>query len=387
MIVKTATRIQQVEEYYFSAKLRQIREMNRRGAQVLNLGIGSPDLEPDGGVLEVLQREGVREGNHAYQSYRGIDELRLAFAKWYERYFGVSLNPEGEVLPLLGSKEGLMHIAMSFLEEGDEALVPNPGYPAYAAVTRLAGAKPLFYELSEERGWWPDLQALEREDLSRVKVMWLNYPHMPTGAAAAVSLFEELVAFAERHQMLLVNDNPYAFILNEPLSLLSVPRAKGVAVELNSLSKSHNMAGWRIGMLAGAAPYLDAVLRFKSNMDSGMFKPLQLAAAEALALKDDWYQRQNAIYAARREKVYELLDCLGCHYDRNAGGLFVWARVPDAYSSAYALSDELLEKARVFITPGGIFGSAGERYVRVSLCQEEAVVAEALERLMWTLRV
>ena len=381
MIVKTATRIQQVQEYYFSAKLRQIREMNRRGAEVLNLGIGSPDLDPDRSVLEVLQRESMREGNHAYQSYRGIDELRLAFAKWYERYFGVSLNPAGELLPLLGSKEGLMHIAMSFLEEGDQALVPNPGYPAYAAVTRLASAKPFFYELRGERSWWPDLQALEQEDLSKVKVMWLNYPHMPTGAAASVSLFEELVAFAERHQILLVNDNPYAFILNEPLSLLSVPRAKEVAVELNSLSKSHNMAGWRMGMLAGAAPYLEAVLRFKSNMDSGMFKPLQLAAVKALTLSDEWYRRQNAIYAARREKVYELLDFLACRYDRNAGGLFVWAQVPDAYPSAYALSDELLEKARVFITPGGIFGSAGERYVRVSLCQEEEVVVEALERV------
>ena len=225
------------------------------------------------------------------------------------------------------------------------------------------------------------MQALEQEDLSKVKVMWLNYPHMPTGAAASVSLFEELVAFAERHQILLVNDNPYAFILNEPLSLLSVPRAKEVAVELNSLSKSHNMAGWRMGMLAGAAPYLEAVLRFKSNMDSGMFKPLQLAAVKALTLSDEWYRRQNAIYAARREKVYELLDFLACRYDRNAGGLFVWAQVPDAYPSAYALSDELLEKARVFITPGGIFGSAGERYVRVSLCQEEEVVVEALERV------
>ncbi len=381
MIVQTAARIGRVQEYYFSAKLRQIREMNREGLPVLNLGIGSPDMAPDGEVLEVLQRESGLGGNHAYQSYVGIEDLREAFAKWYARYFGVSLDAEGEILPLLGSKEGLMHLAMSFLEEGDEALVPNPAYPTYEAVTRLAGAEPVFYELGEKGAWLPDLEALAQRDLSRVKIMWLNYPHMPTGACATPSFFEELTAFAERHEILLVNDNPYAFVLNEPLSLLSVPGAKAVAVELNSLSKSHNMAGWRIGMLAGAKPYVQAVLKFKSNMDSGMFKPLQLAAARALALGDEWYQKQNEEYAARRKKVYELLDLLGCVYDEKCGGLFVWAKVPDGCESGYALSDVLLEETRVFITPGGIFGSAGHGYVRVSLCNVEEVFEEAIKRI------
>ncbi len=381
MIVHVARRIEHVAEYYFSQKLRQIQQMNELGEPVLNLGIGSPDLPPEEGVLKELSREVLESDHHAYQSYIGLPELRRAFAKWYSDYFEVSLDADCEVLPLMGSKEGLMHIAMSFLEEGDEVLVPNPAYPAYAAVSHLAGARVRYYDLSEEKSWLPELEVLEREDLQGVKIMWLNYPHMPTGASASKALFAELVAFAERHKMLLVNDNPYAFILNRPLSILSVPGAKRVALELNSLSKSHNMAGWRIGMLAGAAPYLQAVLRFKSNMDSGMFKPLQLAAAKALSLGRAWYAQQNEVYAARREKAFELLDLLRCSYDGSAGGLFVWAKIPERFAFAEVFSDLLLEKARVFITPGMVFGSRGQRYLRMSLCNEESVFEEAASRV------
>ncbi len=381
MIAKPARRLDSVEEYYFSVKLKQIDRMNRRGAQVLNLGIGSPDLDPAEEVLEVLSKKAIQSGNHAYQSYRGLPALRQAFAKWYARYFDVRLDPETEVLPLMGSKEGLMHLAMSFLEEGDKVLVPNPAYPAYAAVSRLAGAEVVYYDLKAEHGWRPDFSSLEQLDLRRVKLMWLNYPNMPTGARATKELFSRWIAFAERHKILLVHDNPYAFILNEPLSMLSLPGAKRVVLELNSLSKSHNLAGWRVGVLAGAAPYLQTVLQFKSNMDSGMFKPLQLAAAKALELGEAWYQRQNDIYTKRREKVFELLSILGCTYDKDGGGLFVWARIPEGWKDAHELSDELLHAARIFITPGHIFGSGGQRYLRISLCCSESVLLEAIRRL------
>ncbi len=381
MIVKPARRLDRVEEYYFSVKLKQIREMNLRGMQVLNLGIGSPDLDPAAEVLAVLAKEGSRSGNHAYQSYRGLPELRQAFAKWYSRHFGVSLHAETEVLPLMGSKEGLMHLAMSFLEEGDKALVPNPAYPAYAAVSRLAGAEVVYYDLKEENAWRPDFSSLEQMDLSEVKIMWLNYPNMPTGARASRALFESWIAFAERHKILLVHDNPYAFILSQPFSILSLPGAKQVALELNSLSKSHNMAGWRVGVLTGSASYLQEVLKFKSNMDSGMFKPLQLAAVRALKLGASWYERQNAVYAERRQRVFELLDLLGCTYDRAGSGLFVWAKIPDAWLDAEELSEHLLHTARIFITPGHIFGSRGKRYLRISLCLEKEVLSEALRRI------
>ncbi len=382
MIVRPASRLAQVREYYFSKKLREIAEMNRRGPAVLNLGVGSPDLAPPPAALEHLHRSSRRPDAHRYQSYTGLPELRAAFARWYLRHFGVSLDAECEVLPLIGSKEGIMHLAMTWLEPGDEVLVPDPGYPAYAAASRLAGAAVRPYALRPAHGWLPDLEALARTDLRRVKLMWVNYPHMPTGTAASWAFFEELVAFAHRHRILLVNDNPYSFILNErPLSILSVAGARQVALELNSLSKSHNMAGWRIGMLAGKAEYLREVLRFKSNMDSGMFKPAQLAAVAALDAPDEWYRALNAEYRQRRTLAESLLRALGCWFEPRQVGMFLWASVPEGHTDGFAFSEEVLHRARVFLTPGGIFGEQGKAWVRVSLCNPPPVWREAMQRL------
>ncbi|MCB0637461.1 MAG: aminotransferase class I/II-fold pyridoxal phosphate-dependent enzyme [Lewinella sp.] len=356
--------------------------MKAAGHPVINLGIGSPDLPPHPSVVETLHAHSAHHGNHAYQSYQGLPELREAFTGWYDRYFGVKLNPANEVLPLIGSKEGIMHISMAFLNPGDEVLVPNPGYPTYSSATELTGARIRHYYLSADHGWQPDLETLAQQDLSRVKIMWVNYPHMPTGTPADRAFFTRLVDFARTHRILLVNDNPYAFILNDhPCSLLSVPGAMDVALELNSLSKAHNMAGWRVGMLAGAAPYLETVLRFKSNMDSGMFKPVQLAAVQALQLDQSWYDELNDAYRRRRELAQQLLHTLGCTFDEAQVGMFVWARVPTTHSDGYALSDEILYNHHVFLTPGGIFGSQGERYVRISLCSKEKVLEEAIERI------
>lgn len=380
--IQTASRLGQVEEYYFSRKLREIAQMRAEGKDVLNLGIGSPDLPPAPEVIEILHQTSNSAGNHGYQSYSGIPELRQAFAGWYQKWFEVELDPNAEILPLIGSKEGIMHISMTYLEAGDEVLVPNPGYPTYSSVARLTGASIRHYSLSAETAWFPDLRALEKEDLSRVKIMWVNYPNMPTGTPASKAFFTELVEFARRNEILIVNDNPYAFILNDnPVSLLSVPGAMDVAMELNSLSKSHNMAGWRVGMLAGRKEFLDNVLRFKSNMDSGMFRPQQLAAAKALSLPESWYRDLNAIYTQRRAKVFALLDQLECTYKTDQVGMFVWAEIPDYYANGFTLSDKVLEMTHVFITPGGIFGSHGNRYVRVSLCSTEAVFTEALDRI------
>jgi len=379
--IRPAKRLGAVKEYYFSQKLRQLAAMKSRGLPVLNLGIGSPDLPPHPSVLAALEEAGREPGSHAYQSYRGHEKLRQAFVAWYARHFAVELDAETEVLPLIGSKEGLMHIAMTYLESGDEVLVPNPGYPAYRAVSELAGARVREYLLDADNGWLPDLSKLERLNLERVKLLWLNYPHMPTGARAERALFAELVEFAHRHRILLVHDNPYGFILNDrPLSLLSVPGAREVALELNSLSKSHNMAGWRIGMVAGRREFIDNLLRFKSNMDSGMFKPLQLAAAVALSLPPEWYSSLNAAYARRRALAWQLLEALGCPFDRKGAGMFVWAGVPRGYSDGFAFSDELLDAAHLFITPGGIFGSQGRRFVRLSLCSPEETFQEAIGR-------
>jgi len=381
-IITPASRLGIVEEYYFSRKLREIAQMRAAGKEVLNLGIGSPDLPPSEAVIEELSKHARRPDVHAYQSYNGIPELRRALAAWYAEYFGVHLDPEGEVLPLIGSKEGILHISMSYLEAGDEVLVPNPGYPAYRAVAHLTGANIRDYLLEAGRGWTADLDALAREDLTKVKLMWLNYPNMPTGAPADPGYFCDLVDFARTYRILLVNDNPYTFILNDlQVSLLSTPGAMEVALELNSLSKAHNMAGWRVGMLAGRKPYLDTVLRFKSNMDSGMFKPLQLAAARAVQEPPEWYDELNAIYRQRREVVLQLLDALGCHADPGQVGMFVWAKIPAGFTDGYALSDEILEKAHVFITPGGIFGSMGDPYIRVSLCSDREIYLEALRRV------
>lgn len=382
MQIEVAQRLQHTEEYYFSKKLREIDAMNKRGAQVINLGIGSPDMPPHPDVLQVLKDEASKTSTHGYQSYRGVAVLREAMADWYVRYYQVHLNPQTEILPLIGSKEGIVHICMTYLQEGDEVLIPNPGYPAYTSAVRISGATAISYELRAEENWQPDFEALEERDLSKVKMMWVNYPHMPTGASATLALFEKLVAFGKKHHILICHDNPYSFILNDkPLSLMAVPEAKEVAIELNSLSKSSNMAGWRIGMLIADEKRIDEILRFKSNMDSGMFLPLQLAAATALRLDPSWYSELNTVYSRRREKVFRILDILGCTYDLSQVGLFVWAKVPESHTDGYVLSDHILKNAHVFLTPGGIFGSAGIPYIRISLCAKEEVFDQAIERI------
>ncbi|AIZ62718.1 hypothetical protein PK28_01715 [Hymenobacter sp. DG25B] len=383
MQVSVASRLHHTQEYYFSQKLREIEGLNKAGAPVINLGIGSPDMPPHPRVIAALNTAAQLPNTHAYQNYKGVPALRQAMADWYQRFYGVALNPEAEVLPLLGSKEGIIHISMTFLEAGDEVLIPNPGYPAYRAAAQLSGATPVDYDLTAANHWLPDLEALAQQDLSRVKLMWVNYPHMPTGTPPDAAFFARLVAFATAHNILLVHDNPYSFIMNQepPQSLLAVPGAREVVLELNSLSKSHNMAGWRVGMLLGRADLLQEVLRFKSNLDSGMFLPVQLAAIEALQLDESWYVELNAHYAARRELVFELLETIGCSFTRQQVGLFVWAAIPAGYADGFALSDELLPAARVFLTPGGIFGTNGNGFIRVSLCQPTAVLQAALGRI------
>ncbi len=380
--IKNSNRLGEVKEYYFSTKLREIAEMNAQGNDIINLGIGSPDLAPHASVIEALNQHAILPQNHAYQSYKGLPELRQAFSRWYHRFFHATLDADKEILPLMGSKEGIMHISMSFLNEGDEVLVPNPGYPAYAAVTRLAGGTIRNYNLTADKQWLPDLEALEQQDLSKVKIMWINYPNMPTGAAGSREIFQSLIDFAYRNEIMLINDNPYAFILNErPLSILSLDGAKEVAMELNSLSKAQNMAGWRVGVLAGRADWIENVLRFKSNMDSGMFKPVQMAATKALELGQDWYNHLNEIYARRQEKVFEIMDALNCDYESQQQGMFVWAKIPDSIEDGFALSDSTLYHKKVFITPGGIFGSNGNRYVRISLCSNMETLEKALDRI------
>ena len=383
MDVSLASRLAHTGEYYFSRKLRELAALDAAGAHVINLGIGSPDLPPHPSVTAALAATAALPTAHGYQGYQGTPALRQAMADFYQRHYEVTLDPATEVLPLLGSKEGLMHIGMTFLEAGDAVLIPNPGYPTYRAVAEICGAEVLEYGLTAATGWLPDLDALSQIDLSKVKMMLVNYPHMPTGTAADWPFLTRLVEFARAHGILLVHDNPYGFILNEtpPTSLLAVPGAREVALELNSLSKSHNLAGWRVGLLAGRADLLAGVLRFKSNVDSGMFLPVQQAAVAALALGDDWFAALNATYRARRALVVELLQALGCAPAPGQVGLFIWAPVPPAYADGYALSDAVLAGARVFLTPGGIFGSNGLGYVRASLCQPESVLREALARV------
>ena len=381
MKIKTASRLGEVKEYYFSRKLREIAQLRSQGIDILNLGIGSPDQMPANSVLTALENVSRQSNSHGYQSYIGIPELRQAFTAWYQRHFNVDLDADSEVLPLIGSKEGIMHISMTYLEAGDEVLVPDPGYPTYQAASALTGATTRTYDLTAENGWLPDLQALDALDLSKVKIMWINYPHMPTGTNASLEFFEELVDFARSNEILLCHDNPYAFILNDhPISLFQIEGAKDVSLELNSLSKTFNMAGWRIGMLAGHKDRISEVLRFKSNMDSGMFKPVQMAAVEALSLPDSWYKGMNDIYRTRRVLAEQLLTNLGCKIDQNQVGMFVWGRIPEDYTSGIHLADLVLEQARVFITPGNIFGENGSRYVRVSLCSSKEDFVEALER-------
>jgi aspartate/methionine/tyrosine aminotransferase len=380
--ISTASRLNTVEEYYFSTKLKQIAQFKAEGIPVINIGIGSPDLAPSQKTIDALTAAAANPDHHAYQGYQGIPALRKAFADFYATHYQVKLNPSSEVLPLMGSKEGIMHISMAYLEAGDETLIPNPGYPTYQAACSLAGAKVVPYELSEKTGWLPDLDALEARDLSKVKIMWVNYPHMPTGAKANHAFFVRLKNFAEKHSILIVNDNPYSFILNdEPISMLAIPGMMEVGIELNSLSKSHNMAGWRIGALLGQSAFLNPVLKFKSNMDSGMFLPLQLAAVEALSADANWFKQQNTIYKSRQKLVFELLDLLGCTYDQAQSGMFVWAKTPNNFSSGYALSDQILIENAVFITPGGIFGSQGNEYIRISLCAKEEIFKEVIQRI------
>jgi LL-diaminopimelate aminotransferase len=382
MSIKTASRLDSINEYYFSKKLKEIAELNAAGKNIISLGIGSPDLPPSVETIQALIESAQKPTSHGYQGYVGIPALRAAFADFYNKHYGVSLNPANEIMPLLGSKEGIMHVCMTYLEAGDQALIPNPGYPTYRAAVTLTGAECVNYDLSEDNNWLPNFAALEKTDLSKVKIMLVNYPHMPTGAQATLAAFTDIVAFAKKHNLLIINDNPYSFILNEtPLSILSVEGAKDVALELNSLSKSHNMAGWRVGALVGRADYLSDVLRFKSNMDSGMFLPVQIAAVEALKAEGNWYTDLNKIYSERQQKVFELLDLLDCTYNRKQQGMFVWAKVPPQYKTGFELSDKILYTANVFITPGGIFGSAGDGYIRVSLCAKVEVFEAAILRI------
>lgn len=382
MEIQVAKRLQHTEEYYFSKKLREIDEMNKAGAEVINLGIGSPDLPPHPEVVKVLSEQAALSNTHGYQNYKGAPALRQSMADWYARYYAVNLDANTEILPLIGSKEGIVHICMTYLQEGDEVLIPNPGYPAYTSAVRITGATPVPYTLTQESNWLVDFEALDQSDLSKVKMMWINYPHMPTGALANKEFFEKVIAFGKKHNILICHDNPYSFILNDsPESIMAVEGAKEVAIELNSLSKSSNMAGWRVGMLVANETRIGEILRFKSNMDSGMFLPLQLAAAKALSLDKSWYTQLNEAYTERRKKVFEIMDLLNCQYDLNQVGLFVWAKVPSNYKDSYELSDKILYDAKVFITPGGIFGSAGEQFIRISLCANKDTLEKAITRI------
>ena len=393
MIIKPARRTESVQEYYFSRKLKEIAQMNaaRKAAgevPVINLGIGSPDGMPPMDAVEALCEGAVQAGNHAYQSYVGLPELRMAFAHWYRRWYGVELDASSEIQPLVGSKEGILLISLAFLDKGDKVLVPDPGYPTYSSASRLAEAEILTYDLKEDNGWKPDFEALEKMDLSGVKIMWTNYPNMPTGASATEELYAELVAFGRRHGILICNDNPYSFILNDnPLSILSQPGAKDCCLELNSLSKAHNMAGWRIGMVAADAEVISQILKVKSQMDSGMFKPLQLAAVKALEQGSDWFAELNDEYRRRRVLAGEIFDMLGVTYDHSSAGMFLWGRVPqnvqddNGISAGQVLSDRILYEAGVFITPGFIFGKRGENYIRISLCAKPDTLREAAERI------
>ena len=373
-----ASRLSSVGEYYFSRKLREIEEMRRGGADILSLGIGSPDLPPHPSVVERLSAESVKATAHGYQSYKGAAELRNAFAEWYRTRFDVELNPESEILPLIGSKEGVMHCVMTYISKGDKVLVPNPGYPTYSSAVRLAEGEVVNYSLKEENNYMPELEALPTEG---VKVMIVNYPHMPTGAVASKEELQRIVDWCRKNHILLVNDNPYCFLRNDnPLSLLAIEGAKDIAIELNSLSKSHNMAGWRVGMIGGKKERIDEILRFKSNMDSGMFLPLQLAAATALSLGDEWYAEQNKIYRAREAKGLQIMEALGIECRPHQAGLFLWGRVPNG-ENCYDFCDRLLYEKHIFVTPGGIFGSEGERYIRISLCASEELLDRVLQRI------
>ena len=380
--IEPANRVNDIKEYYFSKKLRELAKLNAEGADIISLGIGGPDRPPSENVISILQREASVESNHSYQSYNGIPELRKSFAEWYKNKYGVILKPDTEILPLIGSKEGILHISLTFLNPGDGVLVPDPGYPTYTSVSRLVGANIFMYDLKEENEWLPDFEALEKLPLDKIKLMWVNYPNMPTGKQADQECFRKLVDFGKKYNIVIAHDNPYSFILNkEPLSILQIPGAIDICVELNSLSKSHNMAGWRVAMAASNPTFISWILKVKSNIDSGQFKPVMLAAAEALKLGDDWYKQLYDVYSERRKIAEDIMNVLGCYFDKNQRGLFLWGKVPDNTPSGEWLADELFYKAKVFITPGFIFGKNGDKYIRISLCATPEKLTESLNRI------
>jgi len=382
-MIETAKRIQSIEEYYFSKKLAEVRSLDTPKRKVINLGIGSPDMAPAKSVIDALSASAHQPTSHGYQSYKGILEFRRSIADFYNRIYDVILDPETMILPLMGSKEGILHISLAFLNEGDEVLIPDPGYPTYASVTKLVGAKLRTYSLKEDLNWGIDQEELQQQDLSKVKIMWVNFPHMPTGRIASRDELQALVNLARKHNFLIINDNPYSLILNDkPISILSTEGATEVALELNSLSKSHNMAGWRLGWVAGRKEYIDAVLRVRSNMDSGMFLSLQHAAVEALKNDEKWFAELNAIYASRKAWAHKILDTLSCTYSPNQSGLFVWAKVSQGIADVEQWIDQILYGAKVFITPGFVFGETGKRYIRISLCATEQQLKEAHERIV-----
>ena len=386
--IAPADRLASVSEYYFSKKLKEVAQMNAEGKDVISLGIGSPDMPPSEKTIETLCNNAHDPNGHGYQPYVGIPELRKGFAAWYQRWYGVDLNPNTEIQPLIGSKEGILHVTLAFVNPGEQVLVPNPGYPTYTSLSKILGAEVINYDLKEEDGWMPDFETLENMDLGRVKLMWTNYPNMPTGANASVELYEKLVAFGRKHGIIICNDNPYSFILNEhPLSILSIPGAKEICIEMNSMSKAHNMPGWRMAMLASNAQFVQWVLKVKSNIDSGTFRPMQEAAAHALSLPASWYEGNNLIYQERRGIAEKIVEALGCTFDKNQRGMFLWAKIPDNVKDGAELADKVLYEAHVFITPGIIFGSQGERYVRISLCADKIALEESLKRIKNHIRI
>ena len=381
--IKPAERLSLVSEYYFSRKLKEVAQMNAEGKDIISLAIGSPDMPPSKQTIQTLCEVASRPDTHGYQPTMGTPELRKAMADFYKRWYGVELNPATEIQPLIGSKEGILHVTLAFVNPGEEVLVPNPGYPTYTSLSKILGAKVVNYDLMEDNGWQPDFEQLEKMDLSRVKLMWTNYPNMPTGGNARMETYERLVDFARKHNIVVVNDNPYSFILNDkPMSLLQVEGAKDCCIEFNSMSKSHNMPGWRMGMCATNPTFISWILKIKSNIDSGTFRGIQLAAAAALSNDEEWHHEANIeTYARRRKYAEQIMDALGCKYDPNQVGMFLWGRIPDSYSNCEELTERVLHEARVFITPGFIFGSKGERYVRISLCAKEEKIQAALERI------
>ena len=381
--IKPAERIANVSEYYFSKKLKEVAQMNAQGMDVISLGIGSPDMPPSEETLNTLCENARRPDVHGYQPTVGIPELRKAMSDWYKRWYDVDLNPDTEIQPLIGSKEGILHVTLTFVNPGDQVLVPNPGYPTYTSLNKILGSDIINYNLREDNNWQPDFDELEKMDLSRVKLMWTNYPNMPTGANATVELYEKLVEFALRHNIVIVNDNPYSFILNKkPLSLLSIKGAKDCCIEFNSMSKSHNMPGWRVGMIATNSTFIQWILKVKSNIDSGTFRPMQLAAAKAYENSNEWHEEANInVYSRRRSYAEEIMKELGCTFDKNQVGMFLWGKIPEKYNDVEELTEKVLHESRVFITPGFIFGSNGKRYIRISLCAKEELLEKALERI------